>query len=65
VVEHSTADREVPGSNPGAPSPLFIFFIHFFKMQFIFVHIRILITFSAMKSQYGIVCFCLIFKKTK
>ena len=25
VVEHSTADREVPGSNPGAPSPFFFF----------------------------------------
>ncbi len=23
VVEHSTADREVPGSNPGAPSNFF------------------------------------------
>ena len=23
VVEHSTADREVPGSNPGAPSLVF------------------------------------------
>ena len=23
VVEHSTADREVPGSNPGAPYQLF------------------------------------------
>ncbi len=26
VVEHSTADREVPGSNPGAPSKTFCFF---------------------------------------
>ena len=26
VAEHSTADREVPGSNPGAPC---FFFIHF------------------------------------
>ncbi len=26
VVEHSTADREVPGSNPGAPSKDFDFF---------------------------------------
>ena len=26
VVEHSTADREVPGSNPGAPSPFYFFF---------------------------------------
>jgi hypothetical protein len=26
VVEHSTADREVPGSNPGAPSLFCIFF---------------------------------------
>ena len=25
VVEHSTADREVPGSNPGAPSPFYFF----------------------------------------
>ena len=25
MVEHSTADREVPGSNPGAPSPFFFF----------------------------------------
>ena len=26
VVEHSTADREVPGSNPGAPSAFISFF---------------------------------------
>ena len=26
VAEHSTADREVPGSNPGAPLPFFSFF---------------------------------------
>ena len=24
VVEHSTADREVPGSNPGVPSAFFL-----------------------------------------
>ncbi len=24
MVEHSTADREVPGSNPGAPSNFFL-----------------------------------------
>ena len=33
VVEHSTADREVPGSNPGAPS-LFFFFPHFSSKNF-------------------------------
>ena len=27
VVEHSTADREVPGSNPGAPFKTFFYFI--------------------------------------
>ncbi len=27
MVEHSTADREVPGSNPGAPSKTFCFFV--------------------------------------
>ena len=27
VVEHSTADREVPGSNPGAPSLFFFPFL--------------------------------------
>ena len=26
VVEHSTADREVPGSNPGAPFQFYLFF---------------------------------------
>ena len=26
VAEHSTADREVPGSNPGAPSLFYFFF---------------------------------------
>ena len=32
VVEHSTADREVPGSNPGAPSrKLFLFLLFIFK----------------------------------
>ena len=30
VVEHSTADREVPGSNPGAPLFFFFFFFFFF-----------------------------------
>ena len=28
MVEHSTADREVPGSNPGAPSSSFYRFFH-------------------------------------
>ena len=27
VVEHSTADREVPGSNPGTPFLFFFFFL--------------------------------------
>ena len=32
VVEHSTADREVPGSNPGAPFFNFKFFIILFDL---------------------------------
>ncbi len=42
VVEHLTADREVPGSNPGAPSKIFSFFnirrdaINFFKIALAF-----------------------------
>ena len=32
MVEHSTADREVPGSNPGAPS--FFFFFFFFNSHY-------------------------------
>ena len=32
MVEHSTADREVPGSNPGAPS--FFFFFFFFDTHY-------------------------------
>ena len=35
VVEHSTADREVPGSNPGAPSAFFPPFLQ--KSSTIFV----------------------------
>ena len=27
VVEHSTADREVPGSNPGVPCLFFVFLL--------------------------------------
>ena len=34
VVEHSTADREVPGSNPGAPSISFSFILHVFARRF-------------------------------
>ena len=36
VVEHSTADREVPGSNPGAPCFLFLVIIVFiFYLNFV------------------------------
>ena len=42
VVEHSTADREVPGSNPGAPfSPFFFLIFHF--IQFLKILITILV----------------------
>ena len=33
MVEHSTADREVPGSNPGAPSFFILFFYFLFLTQ--------------------------------
>ena len=53
MVEHSTADREVPGSNPGAPFHIFFSFsrrpnkqkISFFLLYplgfFFFEHMRI------------------------
>ena len=34
MVEHSTADREVPGSNPDAPFIIFCHFFHFFVVFF-------------------------------
>ena len=40
VVEHSTADREVPGSNPGAPS--FFFSILFITVMIFFLSTGIL-----------------------
>ena len=41
VVEHSTADREVPGSNPGVPLPFYFSFtsdhlFSFFSVLFFF-----------------------------
>ena len=35
MVEHSTADREVPGSNPGVPSTFFILKIKLWIMKFL------------------------------
>ena len=43
VVEHLTADQEVPGSNPGAPFLLFFFFFFFF---FFYLHMYILSFFT-------------------
>ena len=42
MVEHSTADREVPGSNPGAPSTLFFFFFPYLSPFYIsFAHMQL------------------------
>ena len=39
MVEHSTADREVPGSNPGAPSS-FLFFLFLSPLYISFAHMQ-------------------------
>ena len=37
MVEHLTADQEVPGSNPGAPSAIFpLTFVYFNSFLFFF-----------------------------
>ncbi len=47
MVEHSTADREVPGSNPGAPSNIFFLYIPFHTIVLLYVPDRVLLNLSA------------------